>query len=240
MTRTRIDKAKQTVRERVWQLLEQEQAVLPPGVYGRIPNFLGADTATALLTTLPEWQEARTIMATPDKAQLPARTSALAENKHVYMAVPKLAAPHPFSRLVPPAPHPLPEDASSLFQQAKLRSRIFPVIDLVICGSVAVNRYDTRIGKGAGYFDIELALLQEASLLRPQTTILTTVHPLQVLNEPLPTTAHDFSIDLIITPDEIITCHPPQRPKGLIWEHLTKEKIAAIPALADRAPQHPT
>ena len=105
----------------------------------------------------------------------------------------------------------------------------------MICGSVAVNRQGVRLGKGAGYSDIEIALLHEAGLIGPETVIVTTVHSLQVLDEPLPETEHDFSVDLIVTPDEVIPCGPPRRPTGLIWEHLSPEKIAAIPVLAARA-----
>lgn len=61
-----------------------------------------------------------------------------------------------------------------------------------------------RIGKGAGYSDIEVALVHNAGLLRPDTLIATTVHPLQVLNKELPATDHDFQLDLIVTPYEVI------------------------------------
>jgi 5-formyltetrahydrofolate cyclo-ligase len=108
-------------------------------------------------------------------------------------------------------------------------------VDLIVCGSVAVNRQGARLGKGAGYSDIEVALLQEAGLIGPQTTIVTTVHSLQVVDDELPETEHDFSVDLIVTPDEVIACSPPRRPTGLIWEKLGEEKIAAIPVLAARA-----
>ena len=90
-------------------------------------------------------------------------------------------------------------------------------------------------GKGAGYSDIEVALLQEARLIGPDTVIATTVHPLQVVGEALPETEYDFSVDLIVTPDEVIECGPPRRPSGLYWEHFTEDKIAAIPVLAARA-----
>jgi 5-formyltetrahydrofolate cyclo-ligase len=40
-------------------------------------------------------------------------------------------------------------------------------VDIVVCGSVAVNRQGARLGKGAGYSDIEVALLQEAGLIGP-------------------------------------------------------------------------
>lgn len=61
------------------------------------------------------------------------------------------------------------------------------------------------------------------------TAIITMVHQLQVLNESLPEAEHDFSVDLIVTPEEIIRCEPSRRPRGLVWKHLSPEQIAAIP-----------
>ncbi|WP_309436916.1 5-formyltetrahydrofolate cyclo-ligase, partial [Bacillus paralicheniformis] len=72
-------------------------------------------------------------------------------------------------------------------------------IDVVICGSVAVNRDSARLGKGAGYADIEVALLHEAGLITPATVIVTTVHPLQIVDGDLPETSHDFRVDLVVT-----------------------------------------
>ena len=48
-------------------------------------------------------------------------------------------------------------------------------IDLIVCGSVAVNEHGARLGKGAGYSDIEVALLAEAGLLSERTVIAATV-----------------------------------------------------------------
>lgn len=49
-----------------------------------------------------------------------------------------------------------------------------------------------------------------------ETTIVTTVHGLQVVRGELPESEHDFSVDLIVTPDEVIGCGPPRRPRGPI------------------------
>jgi len=106
-----------------------------------------------------------------------------------------------------------------------------PPIDLIVCGSVAVNQDGVRIGKGAGYSDIEVALLVEAGLLHPGTTIVTTVHDLQVLDEPLPRDDHDFTVDCILTPERTIACDRPHRPKGIDHELVTSEMEVAIPAL---------
>jgi 5-formyltetrahydrofolate cyclo-ligase len=111
-------------------------------------------------------------------------------------------------------------------------------VDLVVCGSVAVNREGARVGKGGGFSDLEFALLVEAGLIGPDTVVATTVHPLQVLEGPLPETGHDFRLDLIVAGEEVIRCRRPRRPLGVLWDHLDPAKVAAIPALAARVRQH--
>ena len=235
------DHAKQAIRERVWALLENERAA-PPGVQGRIPAFVGAEAAADRLAELPVWEEARVVKAVPDTAQLPARARALEAGKLVYMAVPNLAEDKPFYLLDPASlTVPLIEAASSKVAASvarKIGVEDMRPVDLVVCGSVAVNRRGVRLGKGTGYSDIEMALLQEAGLIGPKTTIVTTVHGLQVVDYELPERVHDFSVDLIVTPDEVTECQPRRRPSGLIWEHLGQEQIASIPLLAARARQH--
>jgi len=236
--RTGTDAAKQAIRTEMWDLLERERAV-ERGVHGYIPDFAGAGTAADRLAQLPAWQAARVIKAVPDRAQQPVRERALRDGKLLYMAVPMLADDLPFCVLDPASLTVPPVEAASRQTAARIAPKIaleqMRPIGMVVCGSVAVNRQGARLGKGAGYSDIEVGLLQEAGLIGPDTVIATTVHPLQVVGEALPETEHDFSVDLIITPDEVIECGPPRRPSGLYWEHLTEDKIAAIPVLAARA-----
>ncbi|MEV0622428.1 5-formyltetrahydrofolate cyclo-ligase [Nonomuraea sp. NPDC050404] len=233
-----IDRAKWAVRERVWALLEQSGAA-EAGGRGYIPAFSGADEAAERLTTLPAWQRGQVVKAVPDRAQLPVRVRALKAGKIVYMAVPKLAETPPFYLL---DPHNLPvpaEEVADRVVAARIARRVdvdeMRPVDLVVCGSVAVNRAGVRLGKGAGYSDIEIALLAEAGLLSSQTIIVTTVDELQVLDEDLPEDEHDFRADFIVTPERVIECGSPKRPTGLSWERLSPEKIAAIPLLAKRA-----
>lgn len=232
-----INNGKQRIRERVWDLLEREQ-VTDPGVSGYIPAFAGTWTAAGLLAGTPEWEAAQVIKAVPDRAQQPVRERALRDGKLVYMAVPRLAEDPPFYELDPgrlPVP---PGEAASREGAARVARRVGPgqmrPVDMVVCGSVAVNRDGTRLGKGAGYSDLEMALLAEARLIGPATVIVTTVHPLQVLDEPIPEAGHDFSVDLIVTTRDVIRCGPPRRPAGLDWALLPASMIAAIPVLAAR------
>lgn len=235
---TEADAAKQQIRERIWDLLERERAV-EPGVHGYIPAFEGADAAAQRLASLPVWQRAQVIKAVPDRAQQPVRERALLDGKLLYMAVPMLADELPFYLLDPRRIAVTAAEAASRTTAGKVAPKVsveeMQPVDIVVCGSVAVNRDGARLGKGAGYSDIEVALLLEAGLISPTTVIVTTVHPMQVVDEPLPETEHDFSVDLIVTPDEVIECGPPRRPSDLYWDHLTEEKIAAIPVLTVRA-----
>jgi 5-formyltetrahydrofolate cyclo-ligase len=232
-----VERAKQAVRERMWRLLDREGAVLPPGATGRIPNFPGADLAAARLAELPIWQAASTVKANPDKAQRAVRARALADGKQLYMAVPRLADSRPFIAVDPAQLTVSPWDAASKEGAAKAGRKVavseLTPVDVVVCGTVAVNRQGTRIGKGGGFSDLEVAMLLEAGLLSAQTLLVTTVHPLQVVDGPLPETDHDFQVDLVVTSDEVIWCASPRRqPSGILWEHLDEEKIAAVPVLA--------
>ena len=105
-------------------------------------------------------------------------------------------------------------------------------IDLVVCGSVAVTRQGGRLGGGGGYGDLEYALLRSEGKIREYTPILTTVHPVQIVDERLPMRGHDIPVDFLITPEQVIAApslHP--RPRGVIWEILQEEKILSIPLL---------
>jgi 5-formyltetrahydrofolate cyclo-ligase len=233
-----IQSAKQQIREQVWEALERHH-VVDPGVSGHIPAFVGADAAALRLAALPPWQSARVIKANPDRAQLAVRARALQAGKTVYMAVPNLADPRPFY-LLDPVNLPVPAMRAALHQvaatfAATVAVEDVPPLDLLVCGSVAVNTDGARVGKGAGYSDLEFALLAEAGLVGPHTMIVTTVHPLQVIDGPLPETAHDFRVDAVITPEAVIACAGGHRPSGVLWDHLSRDKIAAIAVLADRA-----
>jgi 5-formyltetrahydrofolate cyclo-ligase len=237
-------RAKQAIRERVWALLEREGVARFPGARGRIPNFAGASAAAARLASRSPWRAARVVKANPDAPQLPVRARALADGKLLYMAVPRLTGERPFILLDPERLDTPPRRAASITGSARAGRRVgvaeLQPVDLVVCGSVAVNREGARVGKGGGYSDLEFALLLEAGLLDRHTAVATTVHPLQVLDEALPETAHDFRLDLIVTDEEVITCRRTRRPQGILWEHLDATKIAAIPALAARTRQYGT
>lgn len=219
--------SKQKVREQIWALLEREGAARFPGARGRIPNFRGAEQAAARLAELPAWQAAKVVKANPDSPQLPVRRRACKDGKRLYMAVPRLTTENPFVEVRgdPTIKRALSEGTPRGLDELE-------PVDLVVCGTVAVNRQGVRIGKGGGFSDLEFALLAERGLVSDATTIVTTVHELQLLDEHLPETEHDFRVDVIVTPESVVRTRRRRRPKGILWDHLDADKRAAIPVLA--------
>jgi 5-formyltetrahydrofolate cyclo-ligase len=234
--------AKAAVREHVWAAMAAPGVRRFPSPDGRIPNFVGAEAAARRLADTDAWQAARTLKANPDSPQLPVRRQALEDGKTVFMAVPRLADRHPFFRLDPDHLVDAPRTAASIAGAARSAQRVsvddLDPVDLVIAGCVAVAPDGVRLGKGGGFSDLELALAAAAGLVDERTLVATTVHPVQVVGEDtIPSTAHDIHVDLIATPEGVMSCPRPRahRLPSLDWDELTEEKIAAIPFLAHLA-----
>ncbi|MCO8127913.1 5-formyltetrahydrofolate cyclo-ligase [Acidimicrobiia bacterium EGI L10123] len=229
---------KRALREATWDRMVAAGVGRFPAPHNRIPNFVGAEAAAELLRSQPAWQSAATVKSNPDSPQWPVRQRALEDGKVVYMAVPRLAEDDPFFLLDPHDLADTPRKASSI-KGATRSARTVTVaelepVDLVVTGCVAVDRSGARLGKGGGFSDLEYALAWEAGLIGPDTVVVTTVHDVQVLPEgDIPVTDHDFRLDLVVTPDDVIECSPGERtPAAIRWDELTDDKIRSISLLA--------
>src|SRR5262245_47522021 len=187
---TAMSSTKQDIRERVWQALEKAHVHRFPGTRGRIPNFVGAERAADRLCELDVWKRARVLKCNPDAPQRPVRFRALKEGKIVYMAVPRLRELKCFIELDPSKLEENIRQASTIQGAFRFGRSVRPEdmrqIDLIVCGTVAVNPDGARIGKGGGYSDLEFGLAREVGLVRDKTAVVTTVHDLQVLDEEMP------------------------------------------------------
>ena len=234
----RVENAKDAWRDRIWTAMSERGVARFPGARGRIPNFTGAEPAADRLAGLDVWERTTALKSNPDLPQLPVRAAGLAAGKLVVMAVPRLRTAEPFLLLDPDVLEVPPRRAVSIAGADRygrpLGVDLVPCLDLVVCGTVCVNAEGVRIGKGGGYSDLEMALGIEDGWIDDDTAIATTVHPVQVVDSDLPETDHDFRVDLIVTPDEVIRTPRKRRPPGILWDHLDAAKIDAVPALAAR------
>lgn len=235
-----VIEAKSKIRERIWSLMEERNiARFPRPVHGRIPNFVGAERAASRVLQLREWEKASIVKINPDSPQAPLRQKALEDEKLLLMPSPRLKAG--FVLLDPRAiPKSLAKRASKLHGALRLGKHItikelkqLDRVDLIVEGSVAVNCWGERLGKGSGYGELEYAILASLGLVGDSTPIVTTVHDVQVISERIPQDPWDVPIDFICTPTRTIHCkRTSSRPKGVIWECI-KDREHEIPIVRE-------
>ena len=229
-------RSKDEIRAAVWAAMELAGAAHTRRLRDKIPHFRGCEAAAARVGELDVWQSAQVVKGNPDKAQRPLRQLALEQGKTLYMAVPRLKQEQCFVELDPAAMGASPAEASTIAGAFRCGRPVYVAemrpVELVISGSVAVNRGGTRIGKGGGFADLEYGLAIAAGIVTPDTPVVSTVHPMQTLDEELPYTRHDVSLDYVVTPDEVIQCPGGRlRPEGIYWDDLSPAKIRQIPLL---------
>src|SRR5262245_58736277 len=151
-------KTKDEIRKMIWSRLQEKKVARFPGAEGRIPNFTGAEACARLMAETPYWKNAKALKINPDSPQRAVRQKALEEGKVIYMAVPRLHSDKPFIELDPKKLMCSAYVASSIKGAAKygrpVNLKEVQKIDLIVCGSVAVNRQGARVGKGGGYSDL--------------------------------------------------------------------------------------
>jgi 5-formyltetrahydrofolate cyclo-ligase len=186
---------------KIWRLMEERNiATFPRPVYHRIPNFKGAEKAAQNLRNLPEYKRAKVVFSAPDSPQRPVREMTLKDGKILVMATPKLA--RGFLVITPKAVAGKERFASTIkgaFKFGKI-TMDFPKPDLIVTGSVAVDKNGNRIGKGRGYGDLEIKMITKRFGKIP---VVTTLHDVQLVNH-APSTPRDEKIDVIVTPTKII------------------------------------
>jgi len=227
---------KQAIRESVWTRLEEGGiARFPKPVRGRIPNFAGAEKAAERLRTLKPYREAQTVKVNPDSPQRNVRLNVLRDGKLLVFPTPRIS-----KGFLILDPEKIPEnkyDVASSIEGAfrygvRVAPRDLPEVEFIVCGSVAVSPDGWRVGKGEGYSEIEYAVLRSLGKVDNEVPVATTVHDIQVVGS-IPHTVYDLPVDLIITNTRIINCPPNKKPEGIYWEHISAEKIEAIPLLRE-------
>ncbi|HVO91718.1 MAG TPA: hypothetical protein VMT22_02705 [Terriglobales bacterium] len=78
-------------------------------------------------------------------------------------------------------------------------------------------------------------MLTQEKKIGSHTPIITSVHPLQIIDEEIPMTEHDIPLNAVVTPHKLIELLAKyQRPNGIYWSLLPQQKIDEIPALQRR------
>lgn len=229
---------REELRRKIWKLMEEKGvASFPRPVYGRIPNFVGSEVAAKRLAESDVFERAKVVKVNPDAPQRKVRELAMKAGKLLVVPTPRIS--EGFLLIDPRGmPSRLYREASTISGSFKYGTRVdpseLPEIDLVVAGSVVVNRYGERLGKGEGYSEIEYGILIEYGKLSESVPIVTTVHDLQVVESRIPLAPWDVTVDMIFTPTKTVKCvGERRRPRGILWEHLSPDKVSSIPILKD-------
>jgi len=196
-----ISSKKQLLREKIWSEMERLRiAAFPLPCRGRIPNFVGAEAAAERLRQLKEWKKAKVIFVNPDSPQRKVRENALEDGKTLIVASPRLKKGF---MLIDPAKVKGKERFASTIKGAfkfGVEVEQFSKPDIVVEGSVAVDMYGRRLGKGHGYSDLEIQTLKR---MFGRVLVTTTVHDIQIVEE-VPFAEKDEKISVVITPTQVI------------------------------------
>jgi len=160
---------KDVLRSRILSALFESTATLKDPT-GHIPPFIGAERAALKLAVLPIWTQASVIRCNPDSTKLLVRVQAIKDGEILYMAVSRLTDIQCFIEFdpqnIPTGSLGAMLSASRAIQYGKLVSfEEMEPIDLVVTGCVAVTRPDGRMGKGAGFADLELGMLRDINII---------------------------------------------------------------------------
>lgn len=232
---------KDELRNAIWHELEATGTAIGPAV-SHIPNFTGADMAAWRLAQTPLWQAARNVKCNPDPPQYGLRLRALYEGKVLYCPVPELVEDKPYMRIDPRAleARGIGFDIAATHQGYMLYGERIefdevPLLDFAICGSVAVTRSGSRIGKGGGFADLETGIFRALGKIGPNTPMATTVHSVQLVEDEVMTLEpHDSPLDYVATESElIITGNTAPRPSGVHWDRVQPDQYRSIPFLAE-------
>ena len=240
----------------MWEYLEKNKLVnFPRPVFGRIPNFKGAEKAATKLLELEEFKTAKSVEVNPDKPLEASRALVVENDKILYVPVPQLQEGllKKLSFCNDDKPKNIKQTVTrwgieTLGKNVEFGDELS--IDLLVLGSVAVSRDGRRIGKGKGFADLEYAVLKEMKAVDDNTTIVTTVHDAQVcyvlrtsrffiltfqVFDTLPNDIfqkHDVPIDYILTPTQIIKIEKKlPRPEGIYWDLLSQRQLNEMPIL---------
>lgn len=230
---------KDELRVEVWTTLEDQGASIG-SAFSRIPNFVGADRAAARLAELSIWKNAKVVKCNPDPPQIPVRLRTLQDGKLLYAPVPELVKDFPFVELDPEdlEKRGIPFETVAPIEGAlkhgrRVQFHEMKPFDIAVVGCVAVTCIGGRTGKGGGFADLELGIFREMHLVDSNTPIVTTVHPLQVVNnDHITMIAHDSALNWIVTPDDVIETNTPYpQPAGVVWDSVQADQFRDIPFL---------
>jgi 5-formyltetrahydrofolate cyclo-ligase len=200
---------RERLRQRIW-LTMRDAGVLsfPLDAFGRIPNFIGAEQAAELLAEQLEFESAQCIFVAPDHVLRRVRELVLQRGKVLAVALPLRWQRKGQAWLLQITERRAIKAAASVDNFLRYGQPLATPIDLVVLGSVVVDRQGHRLSPHRGLGDPELQRLRESGWLKDDALLATIAHPLQFADDLAKwVTDADEPVHLIVTPNEVVRPH---------------------------------
>jgi 5-formyltetrahydrofolate cyclo-ligase len=207
-----------------------------------IPDFEGSAAATDRIIALPAFQASNFAFITPDNCLTDLRRRMLEAQKPFVMSTYNIH--RGFLFIEPGRVSKGAELYAAWLEGMEHFGRSVSLeditkmgrFDFMATGASAVSTEGIRFGKGHGYFDLEWGMFTDLGLASDATPVVAAVHDVQVVEDKLPASETDIVVDLIATPTRLIEIdRHDRRPRGIKWNLLTPELIAATPPLRELA-----
>lgn len=239
-TNVPAEPTKRSLRVQTWKKIQDNKCGVGfNAIFNRIPGFVDSDKAAKLLSETEAFKKAQNIKVNIDRALHSVKLETLLAGKTLYLPatrdskaiylkvdVPADATDDQKKEILNV------QDISQHRTEITLENKV--KLDMVVIGSVVVSRDGYRIGRGNGFADQDIGLLNEIGSITPDTVIATIVHDLQVVDS-LPKELfqkYDTPVDLIVTPTEVIHVSKRlERPAGIFWHLLSERRLKIVPVL---------
>ncbi|MCP4381404.1 MAG: 5-formyltetrahydrofolate cyclo-ligase [Hyphomicrobiales bacterium] len=231
------------VRERIWSRLKD--VALPDSRFHKnfaevIPDFVGSDEAIGRLLDEPVYKDGGYAFITPDNCLADLRRRMLVAGRS--MVISTYGIYRGFYLLEPSMVPAGAELYASWLDGLEHFGRPISLaevaergrFDFMVTGASAVSMEGVRFGKGHGFFDLEWGMFTDIGIVDGATPVAAVVHDVQVVEDKLFPSPTDILVDVIATPTRLIRpVNRAVRPRGVRWELLDPETIAATPPLKE-------
>ncbi len=202
----RLLSRRERLRRRIWHLMENAGVLtFPLEVFGRVPNFVGAEQAAELLAQQPEFTQAKVVFVSSDHVLRRVRELVLEHGKVLAVSLPQ--------RLISRNKCPLLQITERRAIKAAVKVDNFlrygqPLsipVDLAVLSSVVVDRLGNRLTPRQEFGDRVWQMLVDSGFVHERTKIATIAHPLQFADDLAKwVTEKDVKAHLIVTPEEVV------------------------------------
>lgn len=231
-----------TVREQIWEKLRpvaKPDSRFHLNFAEVIPDFEGSEQATDRLVQQPFYTAGRYAFVTPDNGLVELRRRMLEAGKTLVVSTYGI-----YRGFVLLEPDKVPPgqalyaawlDGLEYFGRPITLAEIAERgrFDFMVTGASAVSLDGVRFGKGHGFFDLEWGMFTEIGIVDEATPVAALVHDVQVVQEKLLPSETDILVDAIATPTRFIAVERGRRPRGIKWNLLSPEQLAATPPLLE-------